>query len=67
LVRIVLGKIFSLRDFAKQIFSWVGRNLSIKSIIHDFEDAIINALKIAFDAKYHSCCYGFILSRFCEE
>jgi hypothetical protein len=39
------------------MFSCAGKKLSIKSIIHDFEYAIINAVRIAFDAEYHSCCW----------
>lgn len=62
-IKQVVGKNFILRKyFLRAIFLsnyifWTGRELSIKSVIHDFEDAIINAVEISFNAKYHSCCW----------
>ena len=31
--------------------------MSIKTMVHDFEDAIINAVKVSFVVTYHYCCW----------
>jgi hypothetical protein len=31
--------------------------MNCKTMVHDFEDAIINAVKISFEVTYHYCCW----------
>ena len=52
-INIYYGEIGSL---SKYLFR-AGEDLSIKTFVHDFEDAIINAVRISFVVTFHYCCW----------